>query len=114
MRYLTAPKALFEPKLEVVSRRRRRRVLAKIEVLYGAEGTEIFVNVRGRNIEAVIAKAPFMAAKTKSMKKKRTVTEAFKGFLGEFRDSDKLTKSKEWIMEPFYKNEDCRQNRISW
>ena len=44
---------------------------------------------------------------TKSMKTKRTVTEAFKGFLGEFRDSDKLTKSKEWIMEPFYKNEDA-------
>jgi len=42
-----------------------------------------------------------------SMQKKRTVTEAFTGFLGEFKDSDKITKSKEWIMEPFYKNEDA-------
>lgn len=43
--------------------------LGYVQSEYAAEGTEIFVNVRGRNIEAVIAKAPFMAAKTKSMKK---------------------------------------------
>ncbi len=37
---------------------------------YVAEGTKIFVNVRGRNIGAEVAKMPFRAAKTKSMKKK--------------------------------------------
>ena len=31
-------------------------------------GTKVFVNVRGRNIEAEIAKMPFVPAKTKSMK----------------------------------------------
>ena len=33
-------------------------------------GQKIFVNVRGRNIAAVVADLPFMPAKTKSMKKK--------------------------------------------
>lgn len=37
---------------------------------YSAVGTEIFVNVRGRNIEAEITDMPFKAARTKSMKKK--------------------------------------------
>ncbi len=35
---------------------------------YAAAGTKIFVNVRGRNIAAVIADMPFMPARTKSMK----------------------------------------------
>jgi aminomethyltransferase len=35
---------------------------------YAAAGTKIFVNVRGRNIDAEIADMPFMPAKTKSMK----------------------------------------------
>ena len=43
----------------------------------------------------------------KSMKKKRTVTEAFTGFLADFKDLDKITKSKDWIMESFNKNEDA-------
>jgi len=37
---------------------------------YAEAGTKIFVNVRGRNIAAEVASMPFMAAKTKSMKKK--------------------------------------------
>ena len=43
--------------------------LGYVKSEYAAPGTEIFVNVRGRNIEAITAKAPFMPAKTKSMKK---------------------------------------------
>tara|TARA_R110001592_G_scaffold20926_25_gene84914 strand:- start:44483 stop:45583 length:1101 start_codon:yes stop_codon:yes gene_type:complete len=35
---------------------------------HAAVGTSLFVNVRGRNIEAEIAKMPFLPAKTKSMK----------------------------------------------
>ena len=36
---------------------------------YAKEGTDIFVNVRGRNIEAQISKMPFMPPRTKTMKK---------------------------------------------
>ena len=42
----------------------------------------------------------------KSAQKKRTVTEAFTGFLAEFKDKEKLSQSKEWIMKPFSENED--------
>lgn len=35
---------------------------------YAVAGTKVFVNVRGRNIDAEIADMPFIAAKTKSMK----------------------------------------------
>ncbi len=41
-----------------------------VPIEYAKEGTKIFVNVRGRNIEAHVAKMPFTAAKTKSMKSK--------------------------------------------
>lgn len=37
---------------------------------HAAEGTEILINVRGRDIEAKVAKMPFVPAKTKSMKSK--------------------------------------------
>jgi aminomethyltransferase len=37
---------------------------------YAAEGTEILVNVRGRDIEAKVTPMPFLPAKTKSMKSK--------------------------------------------
>lgn len=37
---------------------------------YAAPETEIFVNVRGRNIPAVVAKLPFIPARTKSAQKK--------------------------------------------
>ncbi len=39
-----------------------------VPVEYATAGTKIFVNVRGRNIEAEIAKMPFIPAKTKSIK----------------------------------------------
>ncbi len=39
-----------------------------VPIEYADAGTRIFVNVRGRNIEAEIAKMPFVPAKTKSMK----------------------------------------------
>lgn len=42
-----------------------------IETGHADTGTEIFVNVRGRNIEAVIADMPFVPAQTKSMKPKK-------------------------------------------
>lgn len=35
---------------------------------YAKEGTQVSINVRGRNIEAEVAKMPFVPAKTKSMK----------------------------------------------
>ena len=35
---------------------------------YAQEGTKLFVNMRGRNIEAEVSNMPFMPAKTKSMK----------------------------------------------
>lgn len=41
-----------------------------VDPAYKTPGTKILVNVRGRNIEAEIAPLPFVAAKTKSMKKK--------------------------------------------
>lgn len=41
-----------------------------VESAYLDSGTPLFVNVRGRNIAAVVADLPFMPAKTKSMKKK--------------------------------------------
>ena len=41
-----------------------------VPVEYEAQGTKIFVNVRGRNIDAEIATMPFVPAKTKSPKKK--------------------------------------------
>ena len=37
---------------------------------YAAEGTEVLINVRGRDIEAKVVKMPFVPAKTKSMKSK--------------------------------------------
>ncbi len=37
---------------------------------YEAAGQKVLINVRGRNIEAEVAKMPFMKAKTKSMKSK--------------------------------------------
>ena len=40
-----------------------------VETTQATPGTKIFVNVRGRNIAAEITALPFMAAKTKSMKK---------------------------------------------
>lgn len=40
-----------------------------VPVSYAQAGTKIFVNVRGRNIDAEVAALPFMPAKTKSMKK---------------------------------------------
>ena len=39
-----------------------------VPVEYAQEGTELLVNVRGRNIEAEVAKMPFVPAKTKSAK----------------------------------------------
>jgi len=39
-----------------------------VPIEYASAGTKIYVNVRGRNIEAEIAKMPFVTAKTKSMK----------------------------------------------
>jgi len=42
-----------------------------IDPAYTEIGTKILVNVRGRNIEAVIAPMPFIPASTKSMKKKQ-------------------------------------------
>lgn len=42
-----------------------------IDPSYAETGTEIVVNVRGRNIEAVVAPMPFLPAKTKSMKSKK-------------------------------------------
>lgn len=41
-----------------------------IETALAHPGEKIFVNVRGRNIEAEVAAMPFIPAKTKSMKKK--------------------------------------------
>ncbi len=41
-----------------------------VPIEYAVAGTKIFVNVRGRNIEAQIAKMPFLPAKTKKIKKK--------------------------------------------
>lgn len=41
-----------------------------VPIEYADAGQKVFVNVRGRNIEAEIAKMPFMPAKTKSMKSK--------------------------------------------
>jgi len=41
-----------------------------VKAEYAQTGEEIFVNVRGRNIEAVTAATPFIPAKTKAMKKK--------------------------------------------
>ena len=41
-----------------------------IDRAYANIGEKIFVNVRGRNIEAEVTKTPFVMAKTKSMKKK--------------------------------------------
>lgn len=41
-----------------------------IDPAYAAEGTKLFVNVRGRNIAAEITKMPFVPAQTKSMKRK--------------------------------------------
>ncbi|MGH1404900.1 MAG: glycine cleavage system aminomethyltransferase GcvT [Alphaproteobacteria bacterium] len=41
-----------------------------VPIEYAQEGTEVLINVRGRNIEAQVAKMPFIAAKTKSMKPK--------------------------------------------
>ena len=41
-----------------------------IESQYAKLGEKLFVNVRGRNIEAEVASMPFLPAKTKSMKKK--------------------------------------------
>lgn len=41
-----------------------------VPIDYAQAGTKIFVNVRGRNIEAEIADMPFVPAKTKSPKKK--------------------------------------------
>ena len=43
---------------------------AYVEAEYAAVGTQIDVRVRGRNIEAVIDKMPFVAAKTKTATKK--------------------------------------------
>ncbi len=40
-----------------------------VQIAYADVGEEIFVNVRGRNIEAQIAALPFVEPKTKSMKK---------------------------------------------
>jgi len=42
-----------------------------VPIEYAEIGTKIFINVRGRNIEAEIAKMPFLPAKTKSMKRKK-------------------------------------------
>ncbi len=42
-----------------------------VPIQYAESGTKIFVNVRGRNIEAEIANMPFVPAKTKSPKKKK-------------------------------------------
>jgi len=39
-----------------------------VPVEYAQEGTELLINVRGRNIEAEVAKMPFVPAKTKSAK----------------------------------------------
>ncbi|PCK00622.1 MAG: glycine cleavage system protein T [Zetaproteobacteria bacterium] len=39
-----------------------------VPIDYAQVGTRVFINVRGRNIEAEIANMPFMPAKTKSMK----------------------------------------------
>ncbi len=41
-----------------------------VPIEYTTVGTKIFVNVRGRNIEAQIAKMPFMPAKTKKLGRK--------------------------------------------
>ncbi len=41
-----------------------------VPIAFAKEGAEVFINVRGRNIEAEIAKMPFVAPKTKSMKAK--------------------------------------------
>ncbi len=42
---------------------------AYVPAQYAAAGSKVFVNVRGRNIEAEIADMPFLPSKTKSMKK---------------------------------------------
>lgn len=44
--------------------------MAYVETPFAKTGQDIFVNVRGRNIEAVVADLPFVKASTKSMKKK--------------------------------------------
>ncbi len=41
-----------------------------VPIKYAEAGTDVFVNVRGRNIDAKIAAMPFVAAKTKSAKPK--------------------------------------------
>lgn len=43
-----------------------------VPVEYAQEGTELLINVRGRNIEAEVAKMPFVPAKTKSAKAVKT------------------------------------------
>jgi aminomethyltransferase len=40
-----------------------------VESAYAANGTKLFVNVRGRNIPAEVCTLSFVAAKTKSAKK---------------------------------------------
>ena len=40
----------------------------------------------------------------RSQKKERTFLDAFTGYLGEFKDTEKIAKSKEWIMKEFYKS----------
>ena len=46
-----------------------------IDPAYNQAGTEIFINVRGRNIEAIITDMPFVAPKTKTAKKQEVKHE---------------------------------------